>query len=559
MYKAGGIIAIIAGIFGIFAAGFTLLFGGVASAFKADGGSTVVALGWGGVVFSFLVIVFGAMSFSKTRWVGIALILSSIFGIVLGGTLVAVFMCLSMIGGILVVLDTKTKKTANISATVSQTSSLSTNEALTSPPTTQYEQKNRNKGLLIGGVALLVVSLIGSISYIVSTKSKSNQTDSVVQTLPNSEKASSNSTSANKVDSTTTENAVALRTSTTNDAAVNEILSAKPEITNHRTIVDCLLALTNPGMASLSDRNECERLITKEPITELTIGVDSVDHKDGKYIVNARGHIGAHLFAFAYPRTDAEKTTLETIRMGDAVHLKGKLIFDKNSKAYIISPAYLLPLENESNKKTDSTPAVTNQPQTNPVSLGTNNASNNLPNSSAPQIVPVTASIYQVCNIDGNGEKYLALKEGASASSARILKMAEGTALTVLDKNGDWYQVKMADGKIGWAHSKWLCQSNGQSTVTEKTSSTASSNQSIAPSFNCLNASTRVEKMICNSEELSKLDAQLSVVYKAVLSVDPEKELLKKYQDNWRKNIRDACSIESCVKSTYKNRIAELK
>ncbi len=45
MYKAGGIIAIIAGIFGIFAAGFTLLFGGLASAFKADGGSTVVALG----------------------------------------------------------------------------------------------------------------------------------------------------------------------------------------------------------------------------------------------------------------------------------------------------------------------------------------------------------------------------------------------------------------------------------------------------------------------------------------------------------------------------------
>jgi uncharacterized protein len=65
--------------------------------------------------------------------------------------------------------------------------------------------------------------------------------------------------------------------------------------------------------------------------------------------------------------------------------------------------------------------------------------------------------------------------------------------------------------------------------------------------------------MICSNDELSELDMQLSVVYKKVLAVDPDKELLKKYQDNWRKNIRDGCTLESCVKSAYKNRIAELK
>ncbi|MCL6484953.1 MAG: hypothetical protein I4O49_12425, partial [Janthinobacterium lividum] len=56
MYKAGGIIGIIAGVLGVGAALVTLLFGGVGAAFNADGAQTVVGLGWGGVVFSFLAI-----------------------------------------------------------------------------------------------------------------------------------------------------------------------------------------------------------------------------------------------------------------------------------------------------------------------------------------------------------------------------------------------------------------------------------------------------------------------------------------------------------------------
>lgn len=97
-----GIIAIIAGVFGIFAALATLLMGGLGAAVESDGANTVVGLGWGGVLFSFLVIVFGAVSLgATTKKPGILLILSSILGAVLGGTLVAVFMVLSFIGGIL--------------------------------------------------------------------------------------------------------------------------------------------------------------------------------------------------------------------------------------------------------------------------------------------------------------------------------------------------------------------------------------------------------------------------------------------------------------------------
>ena len=73
MRKAGGIIALIAGIFGIFAAGITLLVGGIGSAVQADSAHLVVGLGWGGVAFSFIVIVLGAVGLLTfdTVWKGL--------------------------------------------------------------------------------------------------------------------------------------------------------------------------------------------------------------------------------------------------------------------------------------------------------------------------------------------------------------------------------------------------------------------------------------------------------------------------------------------------------
>lgn len=102
MKKAGGIIALISGIFGTVAAIVTLFVGGVGAALEADGGTTVVALGWGGVVFSFLTIVFAAVAMgAKGKVPGVLLIVCALGGIVLGGTLVAVPMILALIGGIL--------------------------------------------------------------------------------------------------------------------------------------------------------------------------------------------------------------------------------------------------------------------------------------------------------------------------------------------------------------------------------------------------------------------------------------------------------------------------
>ena len=111
MRKAGGIIALVAGIFAVGAALFTLLAGGVAGALEAEGAETVILLGWGGVLFAFLTIVLGAVTMgAKRRTPGALIIICAIAGALLGGTIVAIFMALAAVGGLLAVIPPKQAK-----------------------------------------------------------------------------------------------------------------------------------------------------------------------------------------------------------------------------------------------------------------------------------------------------------------------------------------------------------------------------------------------------------------------------------------------------------------
>ncbi len=101
MIKAGGILAIIAGILGLLAGFVTLFLGGLGSAFSANGSGAVVSFGWGGILFSLLVVIYGAIALAKPKIGATGLILSALGGIVLGGTLVAILMVLALVGGIM--------------------------------------------------------------------------------------------------------------------------------------------------------------------------------------------------------------------------------------------------------------------------------------------------------------------------------------------------------------------------------------------------------------------------------------------------------------------------
>lgn len=119
MARAGGIISIIAGVFGTMAAVVTLMFGSIATAvakaaaipsvatsgsaalFGARGADGIVSLGWRGLCFSFLTIVLGAIATEVRGWVpGILLLCAALGGAALGGTLVAICMALAFAGGL---------------------------------------------------------------------------------------------------------------------------------------------------------------------------------------------------------------------------------------------------------------------------------------------------------------------------------------------------------------------------------------------------------------------------------------------------------------------------
>lgn len=108
MRKTGGIISLIGSILAVFAAVGTLFIGGCGSALEAEGASTVVGLGWVGLILSIVLIVFSVMmisspSTSKAIWI----IVLSIVAAFLGGTFVAIFMVLCLVGGVLAYIGSK--------------------------------------------------------------------------------------------------------------------------------------------------------------------------------------------------------------------------------------------------------------------------------------------------------------------------------------------------------------------------------------------------------------------------------------------------------------------
>ncbi len=63
---------------------------------------------------------------------------------------------------------------------------------------------------------------------------------------------------------------------------------------------------------------------------------------------------------------------------------------------------------------------------------------------------------HYVSGLDPNGDGFLALRSGTTSAAKRLATMTEGTLLTVLGQQGDWLNVRLQDGREGWAHSNWI-------------------------------------------------------------------------------------------------------
>jgi len=79
-----------------------------------------------------------------------------------------------------------------------------------------------------------------------------------------------------------------------------------------------------------------------------------------------------------------------------------------------------------------------------------------------------------------------------------------------------------------------------------------------AASFDCGKATSEVEKIICSSDELSKLDESLNKAFLEALRRTDIKKRTIESQRQWLKNKRNACQNAECLKEAYETRIKEL-
>lgn len=79
-----------------------------------------------------------------------------------------------------------------------------------------------------------------------------------------------------------------------------------------------------------------------------------------------------------------------------------------------------------------------------------------------------------------------------------------------------------------------------------------------ATSFDCADARTNIEKLICSDAGLSKLDGDLNKAYLLHLESNAHSKQATSSQRQWLKNIRDVCKDVRCISEAYKSRIREL-
>nr|WP_319566449.1 lysozyme inhibitor LprI family protein [uncultured Rhodoferax sp.] len=76
-----------------------------------------------------------------------------------------------------------------------------------------------------------------------------------------------------------------------------------------------------------------------------------------------------------------------------------------------------------------------------------------------------------------------------------------------------------------------------------------------AASFDCSKGQSKVEQLICDNPEISKLDEELHASYQATLQNQANAAAIKQTQKQWLKE-RDRCVDVACVKSAYAKRLS---
>jgi len=188
----------------------------------------------------------------------------------------------------------------------------------------------------------------------------------------------------------------------------------------------------------------------------------------------------------------------------------------------------------------------------------------------------VTAKEYDICSTDEFG--FAALPGGVGWPDGRFSESGEGGSWWSASESGANSAYNIVMGHIGngsgpvsreksYLFSTRCIQDVGEDksvgkmpTETEtEAKAEEGSKKEYKPSFDCKKASTKVEKMICNTEVLADLDRKLAEVYaKAKKSRKGKQgEELLTSQRAFVKSVGE-CNDANCVERMYRDRISKL-
>ncbi len=78
-------------------------------------------------------------------------------------------------------------------------------------------------------------------------------------------------------------------------------------------------------------------------------------------------------------------------------------------------------------------------------------------------------------------------------------------------------------------------------------------------SFDCTKSTTGIEKLICKSEALSRLDHDLFAAYQEAMRFQKSAVPLRKAQRQWLQQERGSCTDEPCLRKAYEKRIVQVR
>ncbi len=79
-----------------------------------------------------------------------------------------------------------------------------------------------------------------------------------------------------------------------------------------------------------------------------------------------------------------------------------------------------------------------------------------------------------------------------------------------------------------------------------------------AHTIECQKARSKVEKRICASEKLMKLDRSLNELYENTLALAESPEKLRQDQIRWVREVRSKCDSDACLEQAYRDRTVAL-